>query len=200
MALYAVLAGVFFAQPYCHEKRLLTYYQSMPRKLLRRYMPDHKAIREHKYLQCFGKLLHNPDLWHLNRHSVARAFFVGLVCAFTPVPFQMVLAAGGAIMVNAHLPISVALVWLTNPVTMPPMFYGAYKLGVWVLHTPEKSFDFELSFEWLGNEMAVIWEPFLLGCLILGIATGLLSYVGIKLLWRWSVVRKWRRRHLDKAQ
>ena len=85
-------------------------------------MPDHKKIRDHKHLRIFGKLLHNPSLWHMNRHSVAKAFAVGLFFAWVPVPFQMVLGAGGAILFHANLPLSVVLVWLTNPFTMPPMF------------------------------------------------------------------------------
>ena len=158
-------------------------------------MPDHRRIREHKHLQCFGKLLHNPALWHLNRHSVAKAFAVGLLFAWVPVPFQMVLAAGGAILVHANLPISVVLVWLTNPISMPPMFYGAYKLGAWAMNMPEQDFQFELSLEWLTSGMAAIWQPFLLGCAILGVICSILGYFGIKLVWRWIVVRKWQRRH-----
>jgi uncharacterized protein (DUF2062 family) len=158
-------------------------------------MPDHRKIREHKHLQCFGTLLHNPALWHLNRHSVAKAFAVGLLFAWVPVPFQMVLAAGGAILVCANLPISVVLVWLTNPVTMPPMFYGAYRLGAWVMNMPEQDFQFELSIGWLTSGMAAIWQPFLLGCAILGVTCSVLGYFGIKLAWRWIVIRKWLRRH-----
>jgi uncharacterized protein (DUF2062 family) len=167
----------------------------MPKRLIKRYMPDHRTIREHRHLQCFGTLLHNPALWHLNRHSVAKAFAVGLLFAWVPVPFQMVLAAGGAILVHANLPISVVLVWLTNPITMPPMFYGAYKLGAWAMNTPEQDFHFELSLEWLTNGMAAIWQPFLFGCAILGVICSILGYFGIKLAWRWIVIRKWQRRH-----
>ncbi len=158
-------------------------------------MPDHRTIREHRHLQCFGTLLHNPALWHLNRHSVAKAFAVGLLFAWVPVPFQMVLAAGGAILVHANLPISVVLVWLTNPITVPPMFYGAYKLGAWAMNTPEQDFQFELSLEWLTSGMAAIWQPFLFGCAILGVSCSILGYFGIKLAWRWMVIRKWRHRH-----
>jgi len=167
----------------------------MPKKIIQRYMPDHKKIRDQKCLRCFGKLLHNPALWHLNRHSLARAFFVGLICAFIPVPFQMVLAAAGAILVYANLPISVALVWLTNPVTMPPMFFAAYKLGAWVMDLPERSIQFELSMEWVMHGMATIWQPFLLGCGIIGIGSGVMGYVSVKVIWRWLVIRRWRNRH-----
>ena len=158
-------------------------------------MPNHKKIRKHKYLQCFGKLLHNPALWHLNRHSVAKAFAVGLFIAWMPVPFQMVLAAGGAILFHANLPLSVVLVWLTNPITMAPMFYGAYKFGTMLLGEELQHFEMQLSFEWLMDEMSLIWEPFLLGCIALGAISALLSYLGIHCAWRAMVMHKWRNRH-----
>ena len=168
----------------------------MPRRLLKRIMPDHKTIREHKHLRCFGTLLHNPALWHLNRHSVAKAFAVGLFFAWVPVPFQMVLAAGGAILLHANLPLSIVLVWLTNPITMPPMFYGAYKLGAWLLGEELQHFEMELSFAWLQHEMSLIWQPFLFGCLVLAVVSALLGYVGIQLAWRRMVIKRWRKRHM----
>ncbi|MDT8375841.1 MAG: DUF2062 domain-containing protein [Mariprofundaceae bacterium] len=163
-------------------------------------MPDHKNIREHRHLQCFGKLLHDPNLWHLNRHSVAKAFATGLFIAWVPIPFQMVLAAGCAILLHANLPLSVILVWLTNPVTMPPMFYAAYKLGALLLGEKLQHFDMELSFAWLQHEMGLIWEPFLLGCFVIGAVSALLGYCGIQLSWRWMVVQKWRKRHAHPKQ
>jgi len=167
----------------------------MPRELLKKLMPDHKKIRKHKHLQCFGTLLHNPALWHLNRHSVAKAFAVGLFFAWVPVPFQMVLGAGGAILFHANLPLSVVLVWLTNPITMAPMFYGAYKFGALLLGEDLQHFEMELSFEWLQHELGLIWEPFLLGCMALGVISALFGYLGIQFSWRVAVMQKWRSRH-----
>ncbi|MBA1330154.1 ATP-binding protein, partial [Candidatus Endoriftia persephone str. Guaymas] len=94
----------------------------MPKHLIKRLTPDHEMIRNHRHLQCFGKLLHDANLWHLNRRSAAGAFAVGLFMAFIPVPFQMILAAGAAILFRVNLPLSVALVWVTNPITIPPIF------------------------------------------------------------------------------
>ncbi len=161
----------------------------MPKKLIKKYMPDHGVIREHKYLSFFGKLLHDPNLWHFNRRSVSGAFAVGLFCAFVPVPFQMILAAAIAIVLRVNLPISAALVWISNPVTMPPMFYAAYKLGAYLLDSAPLEMEFEFSWECMSSQMAFIWEPFLLGCFILGTAAAVISYCTIRLLWRLHVVR-----------
>jgi len=166
----------------------------MPKKFLKRYMPDNDTIRNHKHLKVFGKLLHSPNLWHLNRRSIAGAFANGLFMAFIPVPFQMILAAAGAIIFRVNLPLSVALVWITNPVTMPPMFYGTYQLGAWLMNTPHRDFNFELSMDWLMNGLGAIWQPFLLGCLVAGTIASILGYIGIRLIWRWHIVKEWNRR------
>ncbi|MDQ6950373.1 MAG: DUF2062 domain-containing protein [Mariprofundales bacterium] len=166
-----------------------------PKKLIGRYFPDPETIREHKYLRCFGTLLHNPRLWHLNRRSVAKAFAVGVFCAFMPIPFQMLLAAAIAIMVQCNIPISVALVWLTNPVTMPPVFYCCYKVGAWSLGLPVQQFDFDASFDWVVHSMMEVWQPFLLGCFVLGIVFALLGWCVVHLSWRFMVSKKWRERH-----
>ncbi|TNF37447.1 MAG: DUF2062 domain-containing protein [Gammaproteobacteria bacterium] len=161
----------------------------MPKKFIRKFLPDPHKIRDHDSLKIFGDLLHDPNLWHLNRRSVSSAFAVGLFCMWLPIPFQMVLAAAVAIMVRSNLPISAALVWITNPVTMPPMFYSAYKLGAWMLSTPAISFSFEPSVQWLMNEMLLIWKPFLTGCFTLAVVSALAGYFVMRMLWRLHIVR-----------
>lgn len=161
----------------------------MPKKFIQRYMPDHEKIRNNKHLnKVFGKLLHDPNLLHLNRRSVSTAFFVGLFMSFVPLPSQMIMAAAVAILVRCNLPIAVGLVWISNPVTMPPLFYFAYKVGTWILGTPEHQFTFQLSWEWVGTELAAIWQPFLLGCTISGLVFGALGYASIRLLWRFHIM------------
>ena len=166
----------------------------MPRNLIKRFMPDPKKIRDHKHLKFLGTLLHDPNILHLNRRSVAVAFSVGLFSAFVPVPFQMVLAAIGAIVMRVNLPISVALVWVTNPLTMPPIFYFAYKVGTWILNAPLQKIEFQLSMEWLMHELGLIWQPFLLGCFVCGVVFALLGNVFIRVFWRIHVGRSWRKR------
>ncbi|MDW2204973.1 DUF2062 domain-containing protein, partial [Vibrio sp. 1636] len=54
----------------------------MPRKLIKRFMPDHEVIKRQKALKVFGNVLYNPNLWCLNRRSASGAFAVGLFMAF----------------------------------------------------------------------------------------------------------------------
>ncbi len=166
----------------------------MARKFFKRWLPAPERMREHPSVRVFGSLLHEPNLWHLNRRSVTFAFFIGLFTAFVPIPTQMLLAALLAILLRANLPLSVMLVWITNPVTMPAFFYFSYKVGAALLDAPAKDFVFELSWQWIQDELILLWRPFLLGCLLTGLFCGLVGAVGIHILWRVHVVRRWRKR------
>ncbi len=173
----------------------------MSKKFLKKWMPDHEKIRRHPHLnKLFGTLLHDPNLLHLNRRSVTGAFFVGLFMAFVPLPTQMIFAAGIAIWLRVNLPISVGLVWITNPLTMGPIFYFAYKVGAWTLGLPVRESNFNLSWEWLGTELSAIWEPFLLGSFLCALTAATLGATAVRLLWRLNVVRQWEIRKQRRAK
>lgn len=159
-------------------------------------MPDHDKIRNHQHLKIFGNLIHDPNLWHLNRRSVAGGTAIGLFIAFIPIPFQMGLAATAAIFFRVNLPLSVVLVWVSNPITMPPMFYATYKLGAWLLSRPERRFEFELSLQWLNTQFLEIWEPFVLGCLVAGAVCAVLGYVFVRVSWRLHIINRLQERRL----
>lgn len=166
----------------------------MPKKLIKKYMPDPEKLKQQKSLQFLGDRLHEPNLWHLNRRSVSLAFAVGLFAAWIPTPGQMAIAAAGAFYFRANLPISVALVWVTNPLTMPPMFYFAYIVGLWSLGKDSPDEGFEFSLDSVMSSLGDIGGPFLFGCLVLGILSSVLGYFGIRLFWKYSVSKQWRSR------
>ena len=171
------------------------------RRLLRKVIPDTHEMRRHTVLRrVFGRLLLHPDLWHLGRNSVAWAVSIGLFMAWAPVPFQMVLAAGAAILVRCNLPLSVALVWVSNPVTVAPLFYAAHKLGAWMLDRPPGDFRIELSLRWLFEELGKVWEPLLLGCFVLGLVSAILGQIVIRLVWRAHTMVSWRDRRLRRQR
>ena len=127
------------------------------------------------------------------------AFFVGLFVAFMPIPGQMILAALLAVLFSCNLPLSVGLVWITNPVTMPAIFYMAYKVGAMLIDVPVQDVEFELSFYWLTHSLLAIWKPFLLGCLVSGLFFGSLGYFVLSMLWRWRVAHHWHQRKRRRA-
>ena len=167
------------------------------RRLLRRVVPDARELHAHAALRrVFGRMPLSPDLWRLNRGSVAWAVSLGLFVAWVPAPFQMVLAAGAAILVRCNLPVAVALVWISNPVTVAPLFFAAHEFGGWMLGIPPGDFRIELSLRWLLDELGQVWEPFLLGCFVLGLCSAILGQMAIRLLWRAYVMVSWRDRRI----
>ena len=106
----------------------------------------------------------------------------------------MVLAAAIAILCRANLVVSVSLVWISNPFTMAPMFYFAYKAGAWILGTPTQQVQFELSMNWMMTELGLIWQPFLLGCFILGALSALIGNLLVRWFWRLQVTKNWQQR------
>jgi uncharacterized protein (DUF2062 family) len=164
----------------------------MPRKLLRRYLADSNRIRDHWLLRRFAAHLHHPRLWHLNRRSVSGATGLGLFVAFLPVPFQILPAALGAIWFRVNLPLSVAWIFVTNPLTMGPIFYLCYKFGAGLLGATPVSDGKEFSpgIGWLLGQLADIWQPLLTGSLIIGVITGTLGYILVELAWRAYIFHK----------
>lgn len=168
----------------------------MPKKFMKRYLPSPERVRAMRSLHFLGDILHEPNLWHINRHCVARAFLVGVWFCFIPMPFQMLAAAFCAIWINANLPLSVALVWISNPLTMPPMFYFNYKLGAWLLDRPVLDFEFELTWHWISHRLVDIGIPLYLGSLIMATLCACLAYLGIQYLWRRKIRTDWRHRRI----
>lgn len=151
-------------------------------------MPHPDVITKNRWIQLLGPRLQEPSLWHINRRSCSLAVALGMFCAFIPVPFQMVIAAVGSIWLRANVLVAVPTVWISNPFTMGPMFYFCYLLGVEMLGLEPEGFNFELSFDWLVNGLAAIWQPFLLGCFTVGVVTSIFSFLLVRLLWRLHIL------------
>ncbi len=166
----------------------------MPKKTIQRFLPDPEVIRQHKSLRMLGPWMQRANLWHLNRRSASGALALGMVVAWIPIPFQMMVAALFAILVGVNLPLAVVTVWISNPVTMPVMFYAAYLCGTWAMDWPRTGFHFELSWHWLAESFHAFGPPFLLGCAILGLASAGFTYLVINSLWRYSILFSWKKR------
>lgn len=143
----------------------------------------------------WGKLIHNPSLWHLNRHSVARGLAIGVFWSFVPpVPFVPTLMTTVlAIRMRANVALAVASSWVNNPLTMAPAAYLAYSIGRMLLHQRPLP-DFEPSWTWIRANGPHVWLPYTLGSLVLACTLGGLTYVLSQTYWKWRVTRSWKRR------
>lgn len=178
----------------------------MPKALLRRYLPDPDKILASKSLGFLGDRLRDPSIWHLNRRSASGAVFWGLFCAFLPIPLQMIPAALGVLAFRVNLPLTILLVWLTNPLTWLPCMYLAYEVGSWATGAASLSFEevrvvLDQLAEMLsggtghhGGSLRLYLHTFLIGSLMVGTLLGGSGYVLMRIYWRWHVVRAWRQR------
>ncbi|MEM7100346.1 MAG: DUF2062 domain-containing protein [Pseudomonadota bacterium] len=166
----------------------------MPKNRLLSYLPTPAQLRENALLKPVAHLLNNSELWHMNRRSVSGAVFIGLFSAYMPIPVQMVLAALLAIAFRCNLPLSVGLVWITNPLTIPPMFYFSYRLGAWLLDMQLSAGTIDLSFTWIWENLGTIGYPLLFGSFVCGWVCGVTGFVITRVVWRWQVISRWRAR------
>jgi uncharacterized protein (DUF2062 family) len=159
------------------------------KKMIQRYLPDKKAFRKTSKLGPLHKFTHDVHIWHLNRRSVSGGVAVGLFCAYLPMPLETVVAAALAIILRVNLPISVALVWISNPLTWIPLYGAGYIVGAYLLNIPPVNYE-DMTVTWLLEQAAPLW----LGCLILGSLLAALGYIITRMLWRWLSIRSWQRR------
>jgi uncharacterized protein (DUF2062 family) len=149
----------------------------MPRRFLKRILPDHRRLRERRFMRPFAALLRHPEYWAVRRENVARAFAIGLFIAF-----------------RANIPVAFATIWISNPFTIVPIFFFAYWLGTVILGVPMSRFSFELSWDWASRELPFVWKPLFTGSFVLSASSALLGYFGVQWIWRRGILFRYHRR------
>lgn len=176
----------------------------MPRKLIRKYLPSHSSIRQNRWIRHFGAALNHPNLWHLNRRSVAMGVAIGMFAGLIPGPFQMLTAALASIWLRVNLPVAVLTTLYTNPFTIVPLYLVAYKLGTLVLATDEglspiaklNLLDLPAT-EWITGLlqwMSAMGKPFLIGLPLLAAILSVAGYLCVTAAWRIYTSWQWRKR------
>jgi len=159
----------------------------MPRRIFKKFAFKRHDVAKQWFMTPFRDLLHDHRLWGVRRRWVVPAFAIGLFVAFLPFPGHTLIGALCALALRVNIPIAMVSTWVSNPATMFPMYYFAYRLGSGILGWELQPFAFELSFDWVTHTFVNIWQPMLLGSILLGGAAALVGYLVLDILWRLSL-------------
>jgi uncharacterized protein (DUF2062 family) len=178
----------------------------MPRRLIRsftdRWQPAVDRFTQHPTIRRFAPRLADPDLWHLNRRSTARAVAIGLFCGLIPGPLQMLGAAGLAVLFQANFPLAVITTLYTNPFTIVPLYLLAYEIGSLfvqganggaplVVPSGSGPLDYlSAMVEWSIG----MGKPLALGLVILASGLAFIGWATVHIAWRIHATGAWRRR------
>lgn len=164
----------------------------MPKKLLRRLLPSPHMPNSKRYLGYFHRYVDKAEIWSLTRYSVARGMAIGIFIGFLPImPFQMLACGGLALLFRANMMVSLLAVWISNPITVPPLYYFCYKLGATLLGQKIRNHSFNWTAESIFSDLNMIWQPLFLGSIVAGVFFAALSYYLVLIAWRISVSRQW---------
>jgi len=171
------------------------------RKFFLKFLPHKKTLKNNRWLKPFGRYLHHPNLWHLNRRSAAGGLAVGLFCGLIPGPFQVISAMLLCVWRRVNLPLAVLTTFYTNPLTIVPLYLVAYEIGVWLTGSQNGLETVRLpDLHWhnwaseLTHWVMQLGEPLLIGVPVLALGLAIIGYVVARFGWRMAVILKWRAR------
>ena len=171
----------------------------MPRRVFKKFAFKRSHIAKQWFMSPFRHMLHDPRLWGIRRRWVVPAFAIGAFVAFMPFPGHTLMAALLALALRVNIPVAAVSTWISNPATMIVMYPAAYQLGRTLLDTPPREVAFEISWEWVTHTFVSIWQPMLLGCVLLGMAAAIVGYVTLDILWRLSLADYKNRKRDDRT-
>ncbi len=125
----------------------------------------------------------------INRKSISRGVFIGLFWAFIPMPMQMLAVLAITPFIKFNVPIAITMVWLSNPITMPFMYYMEYQTGNFLLGN-ESLKNIELSLDWFSNNWDRIITPLYVGTIPYSLGVSTIIYFIINKLWIDSVKKE----------
>jgi len=172
-----------------------------------RLQPAVDRITSNPAVQRHFPALADPDLWHLNRRSAARAVAVGLFCGLIPGPLQVFGAILCCLVVRANFPLAVVTTFYTNPLTIVPLYVLAYEYGRVFFPGAPPTAEWTLPahaglVEWfpaLLHWAQALGKPLAVGLVLLAVTLAGAGWAGVRVVWRCHAVHAWRRRARRRA-
>ena len=125
----------------------------------------------------------------VNRKSISKGMLIGIFWAFIPMPMQMLAVLAVTPFIKFNVPIAISMVWLSNPLTMPFMYYMEYQTGL-LLMGNEGLGNIELTLDWFSTNWDKIITPLYIGTIPYAIGVSSIVYFIINKLWIDSVEKE----------
>jgi uncharacterized protein (DUF2062 family) len=124
------------------------------------------------------KPLYDRDLWTPCRHTVAGGISIGLFFAMLPIPMQMLCAALSCMRARVNIPVAMAICWVSNPFTHPPLILVQLSFGQWIRSVVDLPLPFDQETHIHFMELNITGSPadFFVGCLSSAILLSVLAY------------------------
>ena len=159
-----------------------------------RPLPRRSNVHRYPVLKWFSDTAYQKSyLWSFRGGPVQMALFWGLWISMLPiVGIQMLVVFLISLLVRANLPLIVALQWISNPLTMGPIYFADYKIGMILLKllglnypqnkllSPQYDWS-EFSYKELLR-LIDTFPPMLLGGSVLGVFFGVFAVFLYKIL------------------
>jgi uncharacterized protein (DUF2062 family) len=167
---------------------------------IRRHIPTRETVHSHRLLRPFAPHLTHSSLWRLNRRSVPRGVALGLFVGIIIPVMHTAIAAILAIPTRANVAVAAICTLLINPLTIPFVYYLAYRIGAWELHQ-DASLVNPAAAERFSSELSRIlfWiheasGPITVGVLTLALGAAVVGYFGSSFIWKSLSRNRFRRR------
>ena len=189
------------------SKNSLSFSRSVPIKALGSAPPTTKnTSRQIKYM--INLWIHRLIKFNESPYRIAMGSACGIFCSALPIFGQTFISMIAARLLRASVIASIPWTWISNPLTTLPMWYGGYRLGIWLLpgkHTPLSHDEIQAlmqnfnqmhwtqSLSLLSAELWDALQPLWLGCVVMGFAMAAPSFFLLYYLTQGILLRRARR-------
>ena len=178
-------------------------------------MPTPDALRRNRWLRWLGPGLFHPRLWHMSRRGIALGAGIGVFFAFLIPIAQIPLSAAVSVALRANVPAAIVATLVNTPLTFPPVYYAAWKVGSRMLG--ERTDDAAAPALAIPHEqrpahtqtglqqrarhaLGDVGKPLIVGAVTFAVVFGLLAYLAVNAGWHLRVRLKRRARLRTRAR
>ena len=193
------------------SKNILRFSGSVPIKALGSAPPTTKnTSRQIKYM--INLWTHRLINFNESPYRIAMGCACGIFCSALPIFGQTFISMIAARILRASVIASIPWTWISNPLTTLPMWYGGYRLGIWIMPCKHKPLshdeiqalmqNFEQmawtqSLSLLSTEFLEALQPLWLGTVVMGLAMAAPSFILLYYLTKGILLRRARRLQKD---